>query len=77
MIKEYNPHVREITNEFMKKKSLKVIHFFDPFIKDKDVWGYFAKFYRKLLKQTTDTKYFINFFQEIRNYLAVVSILFD
>jgi hypothetical protein len=69
---DYNPHVKEITNEYMKKKSEMVIHFFDKLAYKNNVWGYFAKFYRKLLKQTTDTKYFINFFQEIRNYLALV-----
>jgi hypothetical protein len=69
---EYNPHVKEITNEYMKKKSQTVIDFFDQFSDKEDVWGYFGRFYKKLLKQTTDTKYFINFFQEVRNYLAVV-----
>lgn len=73
---DYNPHVKEITNEYMKKKSLTVIHYFDRFLSKNDVWGYFAKYYRKLLKQTTDTKYFINFFQEIRNYLAVVGFFY-
>lgn len=70
---EYNPHVKEITNEYMKKTSLKVIHYFDALLGQNNVWGYFARFYRKLLRQTTDTKYFINFFQEIKDYLATVS----
>ena len=68
----YNPHVKKITNEYMKKKSQTVINFFDKLKKGDDIWGYFGRFYRKLLDQTTDTKYFINFFQEIRNYLATV-----
>jgi hypothetical protein len=71
---EYNPHVKEITNEYMTRKSNTVIHYFDRFLDKNDVWGYFAKFYRKLLKQTTDTKYFINFFGDIRNYLTLVML---
>jgi hypothetical protein len=72
----YNPHVKEITNEYMKKKSQTIIHFFDKFKGQSDVWGYFSRFYKKLLNQTTDTKYFINFFQEIRTYLVKVNPYF-
>lgn len=67
----YNPHVREITNEYLKEKRDIVSKFFERF-KKKDLWGHFANFYKNLLRQTTDTKYFINFFQEVNNILATV-----
>lgn len=75
MQKKKNPHIREITNEYLKCESERVENYFRKLEKKKEFMGQFAIFYRKFLRQKTDPLFFINIFQEVNNILSRVTYI--